>query len=129
MKLLYIVTSPISNLVPLYRELNKKEEISFKAVFWQNLSADFHEPAFNKVINYGVDLFFGYDYFFLCNKKRNKFNTSFFFKLKTLLRLIKFIIKKDFDAIVFHGYLFPPVITAILAKLLKKKNYYKVHKY
>ena len=43
--------------------------------------------------------------------------------------LIKFIVKEDFDAIVFHGYLFPHVITAILAKLLKKKNYYKVHKY
>ena len=124
MKLLYIVTHQISNLIPLFRELNKKEEISFKAVFWQNLSVDFHEPAFNKVINYGVDLFFGYDYFFLCNKKRNKIDKSFLFKLKTLLRLIKFIVKEDFDVIVFHSYLFPHVIALILVKLMKKKNYY-----
>ena len=88
MKLLYIATNQISNLIPLFRELDKKEEISFKAVFWQNLSADFREPEFNKVINYGVDLFSGYDYFFLCNKKRNKSDKSFLSKLKTLLRLM-----------------------------------------
>ena len=127
MKLLYITTHQIPNLVPLFRELSKKKEISFKAVFWQNLSADFHEPEFNKVINYGVDLFSGYDYFLLCNKKRNKFDQSFLFKLKTLLRLIKFIINEDFDAIVFHGYTFPHVIASILAKLMKKKNYYEDH--
>ena len=82
MKLLYICAHPIPNLTPLFRELNKKDEISFKAVFWQNISADFHEPEFNKVINYGVDLFSGYDYFFLCNKKRNKSDKSFLSKLK-----------------------------------------------
>ena len=59
----------------------------------------------------------------MCNKKRNKFDQSFLFKLKTLLRLIKFIINEDFDAIVFHSYnLFPQIIVSILAKLMKKKT-------
>ena len=128
MKLLYIATHQIHNLLPLFRELSKKDEISFKAVFWQNISEDFHDPEFNKVINYEIDLFSGYNYFLLCNKKKNKTDIrfSFLFKLKTLLRLIKFIIKEDFDAIVFHGYLFPHVFTSILAKLIKKKTALKM---
>ena len=122
MKLLYVTTHQIPNLIPLFRELNKKDKISFKAVYWQNLSADTYDARFNKVVNFGVDLFSGYDYLCLCNKKRNKTDSGFLFKLKTLLRLIKFIVKEDFDAIAFHGYPFPHVFTSILAKLMKKKT-------
>ena len=69
MKLLYITTHQIHNLIPLFRELSKKNEISFKAVYWQNLSTDHHDIEFNKVINFGIDQFSGYDYFCLYNKK------------------------------------------------------------
>ena len=122
MKLLYVTTHQIPNLVPLFRELNKKDKISFKVIYWQNLSPNYHDKEFDKVIDYGVDQESGYDKFYLCNKKRNKLDISFLFKLKTLLRLIKFMVKEDFDKIVFHSpYLFPHMFAAIFAKLMKKK--------
>ena len=49
MKLLYITTHQIPNLVSLFRELSKKDEISFKAVYWQNIPADYYDKDFNKV--------------------------------------------------------------------------------
>ena len=52
MKLLYITTHQIPNLVSLFRELGKKNEISFKAVYWGNVSADYHDAEFNRVINW-----------------------------------------------------------------------------
>ena len=122
MKLLYISAHEILNLTPLFRELNKKDEISFKTVYWQNLSDDIHDARFNQIINFGIDQYSGYDYFFLCNKKRKTSDYSFLFQLKTLFRLIKFIIKEDFDVIAFHGYYFPHIFASILAKLKRKKT-------
>ena len=55
MKLLYVTTHQIPNLVPLFRELNKKDKISFKVIYWQNLSPNYHDIEFDKVIDYGVD--------------------------------------------------------------------------
>ena len=122
MKLLYICAHPIPNLTPLFRELNKKDKISFKTVYWQDLSDDIHDARFNQVINFGIDQYSGYDYFFLCNKKRKTADYSFLFQLKTLFRLIKFIIKEDFDVIAFHSYYFPHIFASILAKLKRKKT-------
>ena len=81
MKLLYVTTHQIPNLVPLFRELNKKDKISFKVIYWQNLSPNYHDIEFDKVIDYGVDQESGYDKFYLCNKKRNKLVMNFLFKL------------------------------------------------
>ena len=38
MKIIYLVQHQIHNLTPLYRELSKKKEFSFKVLYWQNLS-------------------------------------------------------------------------------------------
>ena len=65
MKLLYICAHPIPNLTSLFKELNKKDKISFKTVYWQDLYDDIHDAKFNQVINFGIDQFSGYDYFCL----------------------------------------------------------------
>ena len=44
------------------------------------------------------------------------------FKLKILLRLIKLTIFEDYQAICFHGYSFPHVFAAMVAKLKRKKT-------
>ena len=82
MKLLYETTHQILNLVPLFRELSKKDKISFKVVYWQNLSSNYYDREFEKVIDYGIDQESGYDKYYLCNKKRNIIDMSFFFSIK-----------------------------------------------
>ena len=122
MKLLYICSHQIHNLTPLFRELSKKNEIDFKAVYWQKISEDQHDFEFEKNINFGIDLFSGHNYECLFEKEKKQYDLSLFFKLKVLFKLIKFIFNEEFDAIVFHGYLFPHVLAAILAKIKGKKT-------
>ena len=123
MKLLYVTTHQISNLLPLFRELSKKKKISFKVIFWQNLSSTYYDKDFKKIIDYGLDTNSGYDKYFLCNKKRDKINMSIFFKLKTFIKLIRFLHKEEYDEIVFHSsYTFIHILASIFSKLTGKKT-------
>tara|TARA_A100001234_G_scaffold220675_1_gene234210 strand:+ start:1055 stop:2218 length:1164 start_codon:yes stop_codon:yes gene_type:complete len=121
MKLLYVTTHQISNLLPLFRELGKTKKINFKVVYWQNLDSNYYDVNFKKFINYGIDTESGYQKFYLSKKLKKTLNFSFIFKFIILFKLIKFLIKEDFDEIVFHSsYLFPHALGAIFCKLLGK---------
>jgi glycosyltransferase involved in cell wall biosynthesis len=122
MKLFYVATHQIHNLTPLFRELSLKDKIHFKAIYWQKISSNFHDPEFNTKVNFGVDQFSGYEHFCLFDEEKSAYDLSFFFKLKVIPKIIKLILKEDFDAIVFHSYLFPNIIAAIVAKLIGKKT-------
>ena len=122
MKLLYVCTHQIHNLTPLFRELHSKDKIKFKVIYWQRLQSKFHDPEFNKVINFGVDQFSGYNFTCLFDEERDTFDLSFLFKLKIIPKFISLILKEEFDTIVFHSYTFPNIIGAITAKILRKKT-------
>ena len=69
MKLLYVSTHQITNLIPLFRSVSKNN-IDFKVIYWQNLSPEYDCKYYEKKINYGMDMLSGYRKHFLCNKKR-----------------------------------------------------------
>ena len=122
MKLLYVSTHQITNLIPLFRSVSKNN-IDFKVIYWQNLSPEYDCKYYEKKINYGMDMLSGYRKHFLCNKIRYVVNHSFLFKFLSLFRLIKFLINEDFDQIIFHhSYLYTHGFCAIVAKLMGKKT-------
>ena len=57
MKILYLCTHQIHNLTPLFREISKNKKINFKVLYWQRILADYHDPEFDKIINFGIDQF------------------------------------------------------------------------
>ena len=122
MKFLYVVTHQIQAHTPLFRKISQNKKVSFKAIYWQNISKNFFDTEFNKMINWGMDLTSGFNHIFLFEKETDYPKINFTFKLKVLFRLIKLIIFGDYQAICFHGYYFPHVFAAIVAKLKKKKT-------
>ena len=126
MKLLYITTHPIHNLIPLYRELNKKKDINFVSINWINVPQNHYDYDFGKIINFKVDYNVGYQNQYLINNKKDidNFNNHkwILIKLKIIFKLTKLILCKKFDIIIFHQYLYPNIIGAIFAKMIGKKT-------
>ena len=122
MKFLYVVSHPIQVHSPIFRKLGQSKKISFKAIYWQNLSKNFFDVQFNTTINFGMNFTSGFNHLFLSDKERKHVSTSFIFKLQTLFKLIKLITIEDYQAICFHGYSYPHVFAAIVSKLMKKKT-------
>ena len=83
------------------REISKNKKINFKVLYWQRILADYHDPEFDKIINFGIDQFSGYKYYCLFNDEKVKYDLSFVFKLKILVKLFFFLLKEDYDVIVF----------------------------
>ena len=96
---LYVVSHPIQVHSPLFKKLSKRKNISFKAVYWQNLSKLYFDKDFNKKIDFGLDLTKGFNHHFLFEKETAIINKSLMFQLKILFRLIKFVISNDFSLI------------------------------
>ena len=122
MKILYLCTHQIHNLTPLFREISKNKKINFKVLYWQRILADYHDPEFDKIINFGIDQFSGYKYYCLFNDEKVKYDLSFVFKLKILVKLFFFLLKEDYDVIVSHGYTYPNIFALILSKVKGKKT-------
>ena len=122
MKFLYVVTHPIQAHTPLFRKISQNKKVSFKAIYWQNISKNYFDTEFNRIINWGMDLTSGFNHIFLFDKETDTLKKNLTFKLKILLRLIKLTIFEDYQAICFHGYNFPHVFAAIVAKLKRKKT-------
>jgi hypothetical protein len=76
MKLLYITTHPIHNLIPLYRELNKKKDINFVSINWINVPQNHYDYDFGKIINFKVDYNVGYQNQYLINNKKDIDNSG-----------------------------------------------------
>lgn len=122
MKILYLCTHQIHNLTPLFRKISKNKKINFKVLYWQRILADYHDPEFDKVINFGIDQFSDYKYYCLFNEEKAKYDLSLIFKLKILVKLFLFLLKEDYDVIISHGYTFPNIFALILSKIKGKKT-------
>ncbi len=123
MKFLFVCSHQIQNLIPLFKELNKIKDINFKVIYWEKISNDHFDEEFNQTINFNIDLYDGYNFSSLSSKKSTTANFfTFFNKLKILFKLIKYLIKEDFDRILFYGYSFPHIVAAIYSKILGKKT-------
>ena len=68
MKFLYVVTHPIQVHTPLFRKISQNKKISFKAIYWQNISKNYFDTEFNRIINWGMDLTSGFNHIFLFDK-------------------------------------------------------------
>ena len=123
MKFLFVCTHQIQNLIPLFVELNKKKEIDFKVIYWDKIKQNHFDPLFNQKINFNIDTFKNYNFHCLLDNKDNTKNTSKISnKLLVSFKLIKYLLKENFDVILVYGYYFPHLIVLILAKLLGKKT-------
>ena len=123
MKFLFVCSHQIQNLIPLFKELNKKKDINFKVIYWEKLSNDHYDDEFKQTINFNIDLYKDYNFHSLSNQKNTTTNFfTFFNQLLILFKLIKFLIKEDFDTMLFYGYYYPHVIASIFAKILGKKT-------
>ena len=122
MKLLYICSHQIHNLTPLFRELSKNASLDLTVVYWQKISSSYHDPEFNKIVNFGIDQFRGYNHYCLFKKEKITYENSFYFKIKVLFALIKYLLSKDYDRIIVHGYTFPNIAALIISKLKGKST-------
>ena len=122
MKFLFVCTHQIQNLIPLFKELNNKKDLSFKVLYWEKLYEDYYDKGFDKIINFNIDSLKGYIFDSLSDKQSKAPNLSFFNKLIVSFKLIKYLIKKDSDVVLFYSYIFPHVIASIFAKILGKKT-------
>ena len=123
MKLLFICSHQIQNLIPLFIELNKKQELDFKVIYWEKLTNLHYDNEFKQQINFNIDFYKNYNFHSL-NKEKNSTKSFFtlFNKLKITFKLIKFLIQNDFDAVTFYGYYYPHIIASIFSKILGKKT-------
>ena len=91
MKILYLCTHQIHNLTPLFRKISKNKKINFKVLYWQRILAHYHDPEFDKVINFGIDQFSDYKRLYLSkhicfnplqNKRQKDNNERYFLQLR-----------------------------------------------
>ena len=123
MKVLFVCSHQIQNLIPLFVELNKKKDFNFKVIYWEKLTSFHYDEEFKKQIDFNINFYRNYDFVSL-SKEKNKTKSffSFFNKIRISINLIKYFFKNDFNTVIFYGYYFPHVISAILLKILGKKT-------
>ena len=123
MKFFFVCSHQIQNLIPLFKELDKIKKINTNIIYWEKLSKKPFDNQFRMKIDFGINLYEGYNYTALSKKI---ISTSKIFtlknKFKVSLSLIKYLNQNNFDVIVFHGYYFPNIIGAIYSKLKGKKT-------
>ena len=123
MKVLFVCSHQIQNLIPLFVELNKKKDFNFKVVYWEKLTSFHYDEEFKQQIDFNINFYRNYDFVSLSKEKNStKSFFSFFNKIRISINLIKYFFKNDFNTVIFYGYYFPHVISAILLKILGKKT-------
>lgn len=123
MKVLFVCSHQIQNLIPLFVELNKKKDFNFKVIYWEKLTSFHYDEEFKQQIDFNINFYRNYDFVSLSKEKNStKSFFSFFNKIRISINLIKYFFKNDFNTVIFYGYYFPHVISAILLKILGKKT-------
>ena len=123
MKVLFVCSHQIQNLIPLFVELNKKKDFNFKVIYWEKLTSFHYDEEFKQQIDFNINFYQNYDFVSLSKEKNStKSFFSFFNKIRISISLIKYFFKNDFNTVIFYGYYFPHVISAILLKILGKKT-------
>ena len=74
MKFLYVVTHQIQAHTPLFRKISQNKKISFKVIYWQNMSKTYFDTEFNRIINWGMDMTSGFNHIFLFDKETDAGN-------------------------------------------------------
>lgn len=123
MKVLFVCSHQIQNLIPLFVELNKKKDFNFKVIYWEKLTSFHYDEEFKQQIDFNINFYRNYDFVSLSKEKNStKSFFSFFNKIRISINLIKYFFKNDFNTVIFYGYYFPHIISAILLKILGKKT-------
>ncbi len=123
MKFLFVCTHQIQNLIPLFVELGKKDEIEFKVIYWDKVDTEHFDPLFNQKINFNINSFKDYNYhYFFDNKKNTGDVGKILNQILISFKLIKYLLNKKFDVILVYGYYFPNFLALLIAKILGKKT-------
>jgi glycosyltransferase involved in cell wall biosynthesis len=123
MKFLFVCSHQIQNLIPLFVELEKKKNLNFKVIYWEKLSEYHFDAEFKQKIDFNIDLYKRYSFYSLSKEKNStKGFFTFFNKLRITLKLIRLLVKGDFDRVLFYGYYYPHIIASIFSKILGKKT-------
>ena len=123
MRFLFVCSHQIQNLIPLFTELNKKKGLNFKVLFWEKLSEHHYDNDFKQKINFNINFYENYNFHSLSIEKDSTLNFfSFKNHLRIIIKLSNFLIKQDYDVVLFYGYYPAHIISAIISKILGKKT-------
>jgi len=123
MRFLFVCSHQIQNLIPLFTELNKKKGLNFKVLFWEKLSEHHYDNDFKQKINFNINFYENYNFHSLSIEKDSTLNFfSFKNHLRIIIKLLNFLIKQDYDVVLFYGYYPAHIISAIISKILGKKT-------
>ena len=102
--------------------IEKKKTLTLK-LFIRKLTSFHYDEEFKQQIDFNINFYRNYDFVSLSKEKNLKKSFfSFFNKIRISINLIKYFFKNDFNTVIFYGYYFPHVISAILLKILGKKT-------
>jgi len=111
-KLAIISTHPIQYNAPLFQLLSKRQNIQIKVFYtWSQAQKGFHDPNFNKKIEWDIPLLDSYEYEFVENTSKNPGTKSF--KGIQNPNLIKSIKNYQADAILIFGWKFQSHLKAM----------------
>ena len=111
-KLAIISTHPIQYNAPLFQLLSQRQNIQIKVFYtWSQAQNGFHDPNFNKKIEWNIPLLDSYEYEFVKNTSKNP-GTKTFRGIQNP-GLIKSIKNYQADAILIFGWKFHSHLKAI----------------
>lgn len=112
-KIAIINSHPIQYFAPLYKELNKKNELDITALYLSDLNLKPSvDPGFKQKIKWDVDMLDGYNYKFIGKYQTNRPNGFWSLIVPQIWREIR---QSEYDVIWLHGYNFAAYLVAFIA--------------
>ena len=112
-KIAIINSHPIQYFAPLYKELNKKNEIDITALYLSDLNLKPSvDPGFKQEIKWDVDMLDGYNYKFVGKYQINRPNGFWSLIVPQIWKEIR---QSEYDVIWLHGYNFAAYLVAFIA--------------
>lgn len=112
-KIAIINSHPIQYFAPLYKELNKSNEIDITALYLSDLNLKPSEdPGFKQKIQWDVDMLDGYNYKFIGQYQTNRPNGFWSLIVPQIWKEIR---QSQYDVIWLHGYNFAAYLVAFIA--------------
>jgi len=112
-KIAIINSHPIQYFAPLYKELNKSNEIDITAIYLSDLNLKPSvDPGFKQKIQWDVNMLDGYDYKFIGKYQTNRPNGFWSLIVPQIWNEIR---QSKYDVIWLHGYNFAAYIVAFFA--------------
>ena len=112
-KIAIINSHPIQYFAPLYKELNKSNEIDITALYLSDLNLKPSiDPGFKQKIQWDVNMLDGYKYKFIGKYQTNRPNGFWSLIVPQIWNEIR---QSEYDVIWLHGYNFAAYIVAFFA--------------